>query len=446
MFVQNQGPFFYPRALSLVEIAVLRQIEYYMSYENYPIDFYLHSLCDYNGWIALSEILMFRRMQLIGITDNRLVALLLRECSPVVFVDVLYRKIRPSWLPYYPTAKPTQHYCVPNYPLPVMFVHPGLPLHGQALLAPHCAPKHSVHHPTIPFYRELPQPTNRGTIPLQFLYKPMESFRRQCLPKDFREPSMCRSETADANIASLTVGENRKCIESKGCVLNPEHGHPPRLNTQKLYGDRRCQNRQIDSDISSMKEGAFAPIQKAESLDEGKNISVVASSSSCPQTSIDCSETSSTCSWTDSVSEMVVRSKNDDTAKRKEEIDMDIDTETSSSISDAKNLILDGENLKIMTPIITAPLLANKMSWRNNLLGITENHTACAREEKRGIQDQTSWQNLNLGIGVESSRKTGKIDKKHEKNRFEEEGWVKVSYKKPRRNCRQREILKNTIV
>lgn len=111
---------YYPSyTLTPLDSALLQQVEYYFSFYNYSIDSFLQNLQDAEGWTAILDILTFPRMQMLhgGVFDQFGLSRLLHDFSPVVFVDLMNCRIRPSWIPFVvPTVMPIPYF-VPLNPM-----------------------------------------------------------------------------------------------------------------------------------------------------------------------------------------------------------------------------------------------------------------------------------------------------------------------------------------
>ena len=77
--------------------AVVKQVEYYLSPQNYLNDSYLQNLALSDGWIPIAAVCEFNRMKRLRAGDPFEVATLLRKHSRTVEVDTEACHIRPIW-------------------------------------------------------------------------------------------------------------------------------------------------------------------------------------------------------------------------------------------------------------------------------------------------------------------------------------------------------------
>jgi len=81
-------------ALTLVETKILKQVEYYFGYYNYPQDYHLQKMADKNdGWVKLSDIVQFSRMKELT-NDPQVVAEILKRKSTFIKVNEAKDSIR----------------------------------------------------------------------------------------------------------------------------------------------------------------------------------------------------------------------------------------------------------------------------------------------------------------------------------------------------------------
>lgn len=86
-------------SLSPLELAIVKQIDFYFGRQNFPHDHYLLGLCDQAGWVALAHVLGFPRMSQMGAANLPCIAALLAVHSATVQVDSNGHFVRPAWLP-----------------------------------------------------------------------------------------------------------------------------------------------------------------------------------------------------------------------------------------------------------------------------------------------------------------------------------------------------------
>lgn len=248
------SPYFYPRALSFQEIAILRQIEYYFGYPNYLQDLHLQTIRDQNGWVSVSEVLKFRQMRRIGVLDGKKVAQLVHECSPVVTVDLMSLKICPSWMPKPLMLSP--FCCVPRN-----FVqHPDGQLYQYMhpiFLAPICLTSH-------------PNPVWNGCFPQAHVpySNPVNNAKPSHAPP---YGNVVQEECSPPGVSykNKSGSDQGKGAEDKNISKFPECRGPPAVTVQKST-DNHISHQRLPVPYASARSpiGTSAVVQEGSGINE----------------------------------------------------------------------------------------------------------------------------------------------------------------------------------
>merc|ERR1719323_2985487 len=73
-----------PTAVGIDDAAVRKQVEYYFSDENWPKDRFLQSKADAAGWVALADLLPFRKLVSLGVKTVAQAAKAMRGSTSVM--------------------------------------------------------------------------------------------------------------------------------------------------------------------------------------------------------------------------------------------------------------------------------------------------------------------------------------------------------------------------